>query len=315
MQPHDAIFKQFLSNIDIAQDFLSIHLPPEIQALCDFTTLQLESASFVDEELRSRISDMLYSCRTTQGKGYIYCVIEHQSTPDKMMAFRLLRYSLAAMQQHLSQGNNTLPLVVPLLFYHGESSPYPYSLNWLDSFHDPSLAQQVYTTTFPLLDLTVTSDEEIKTHRRVALLELVLKHIRTRDMLELARDIGLLMELWALPLTPQRALMFYILKTGQTSDYRAFLDGVKAPLTGERGENMESIANQLKREGFEKGLQQGKEKWLAKGLEQGIEQGMKASALRIARQMLKNGMPSQQVQQMTDLSDDDMQTVMSAADE
>ncbi|WP_136165878.1 hypothetical protein [Brenneria corticis] len=53
----------------------------------------------------------------------------------------------------------------------------------------------------------------------------------------------------------------------------------------------------------------------------------KASALRIARQMLKNGMPPQQVQQvqqmqqmqrvqqMTDLSDNDMQTVMSAADE
>ncbi|QTF07994.1 Rpn family recombination-promoting nuclease/putative transposase [Brenneria izadpanahii] len=311
MQPHDAIFKQFLGNIDIARDFLAIHLPPEIREHCDFTTLQLESASFVDEELRSRVSDMLYSCHTSQGKGYIYCVVEHQSTPDRLMAFRLLRCTLAAMQQHLSQGNKTLPLVVPLLFYHGERSPYPYSLNWLDGFTDPLLAQQVYTTAFPLLDLTVTSDEEIKTHRRVALLELVLKHIRTRDMLELARDIGLLMELWALPLTPQRALMFYILKAGQTSDYRAFLDGVTEPLTGEREENMESIANQLKREGFEKGLQQG----IGQGMEQGLEQGMRASALRIARQMLKNGIPSQQVQQMTDLSNDDMQTVISSKDE
>ena len=25
-------------------------------------------------------------------------------------------------------------LVVPLLFYHGETSPYPYSPNWLDEF-------------------------------------------------------------------------------------------------------------------------------------------------------------------------------------
>lgn len=307
MQPHDAIFKQFLGNIDIARDFLSIHLPPDIQAHCDFTTLQLESASFVDDELRSRISDMLYSCRTSQGKGYIYCVIEHQSSPDRLMAFRLLRYSLAAMQQHLSQGHEILPLVVPLLFYHGERSPYPYSLSWLESFADPLLARRIYTTAFPLLDLTVTPDEEIKTHRRIALLELVLKHIRTRDMLELARDIGLLMEFWQLPLTPQRALMFYILKTGQTSDYRAFIDGVTEPLTGEREENMESIANQLKREGFEKGLQQ--------GIGQGLEQGMKASALRIARQMLKKGMSRQQVQQMTDLSDADMQTVISTADE
>ncbi|MCL2899853.1 Rpn family recombination-promoting nuclease/putative transposase [Brenneria sp. WC1b.1] len=32
MQSHDAIFKQFLSNIDIAQDFLSIHQSEEIPA-------------------------------------------------------------------------------------------------------------------------------------------------------------------------------------------------------------------------------------------------------------------------------------------
>ncbi|MDX5626441.1 MULTISPECIES: Rpn family recombination-promoting nuclease/putative transposase [unclassified Brenneria] len=315
MPSHDAIFKQFLSDTEIARDFLSIHLPPEIRQHCDFTTLQRESASFVDEELRSRVSDMLYSCRTSAGRGYIYCVIEHQSSPDRLMAFRLLRYSLAAMQQHLSQGHKTLPLVVPLLFYHGDRRPYPYSLNWLDGFTDQVLARQIYTTAFPLLDLTVTPDEEIKTHRRAALLELVLKHIRTRDMLELARDIGMLMEMWTLPLTQQRALMFYIAHMGRTSDYRAFIDGVTEPLTGAREENMETIANQLKREGFEKGLQQGKEKWLAEGLEQGLEQGMRASALRIARQMLKNGMPPQQVQQMTDLSDDDMQTAMSVADE
>ncbi|EHD22009.1 MULTISPECIES: Rpn family recombination-promoting nuclease/putative transposase [Brenneria] len=262
MPSHDAIFKQFLGDIDIARDFLSIHLPPEIRQHCDFTTLQRESASFVDEELRSRVSDMLYSCRTTQGKGYIYCVIEHQSTLDRLMAFRLLRYCLAAMEQHLSQGHKTLPLVVPLLFYHGDRRPYPYSLNWLESFHDPLLA----------------------------------------------RDIGVLMELWALPLTQQRALMFYIAHVGRTSDYRAFIDGVTEPLTGEREENMETIAKQLKRAGFEEGLLQGKEKWLAEGL----EQGMKTSALRIARQMLKSGMPSQQVQQMTGLSDEDMQTAMPA---
>ncbi|RLM27234.1 hypothetical protein BIY29_03155 [Brenneria alni] len=163
----------------------------------------------------------------------------------------------------------------------------------MDGFHDPALARQIYTTAFPLLDLTVIPDEEIKTHRRAALLELVLKHIRTRDMLELARDIGMLMELWTLPLTQQRALMFYILRTGRTSDYRAFIDGVIEPLTGEREENMETIANQLKREGFEEGLRQG------------IGQ-MKASQQRIARQLLATGMPLPQVQQITGLSAEDM---------
>ncbi|MBW6055079.1 Rpn family recombination-promoting nuclease/putative transposase [Escherichia coli] len=48
----------------------------------------------------------------------------------------------------LDKGYDRVPLVVPLLFYHGETSPYPYSLNWLDEFDDPQLARQLYTEAF-----------------------------------------------------------------------------------------------------------------------------------------------------------------------
>jgi predicted transposase YdaD len=34
--------------------------------------------------------------KTSEGEGYVYCLIEHQSSADEMMAFRLLRYSMAA---------------------------------------------------------------------------------------------------------------------------------------------------------------------------------------------------------------------------
>lgn len=60
-------------------------------------------------------------------------------------------------------------------FYHGETSPYPYSLNWLDEFDDPQLARQLYTEAFPLVDITIVPDDEIMQHRRIALLELIQK--------------------------------------------------------------------------------------------------------------------------------------------
>ncbi len=134
---------------------------------------------------------MLYSVQTKAGKGYIYTLVEHQSRPEKLMAFRLMRYAVAAMQRHLEQGNDTtLPIVIPLLFYHGTTSPYLYSTQWLDCFCDPKLAATVYQQAFPLVDITTIPDEEILTHRRVALLQLVQKHIRTRDMLELAVELA-----------------------------------------------------------------------------------------------------------------------------
>lgn len=124
--PYDATFRQFLTQPDIARDFMEIHLPAELRAVCDLSTLKLESGSFVEDDLRQYFSDVLYSLKTTSGDGYIHVLVEHQSTPDRHMAFRLIRYAVAAMQRHLEAGHKKLPLVIPVLFYTGKRSPYPY---------------------------------------------------------------------------------------------------------------------------------------------------------------------------------------------
>lgn len=123
--PHDAIFKQFLHHTAIARDFLEAHLPAGLLVLCDLETLQLTSGSFVEEDLRASYSDILYALQTRDGPGYIYVLIEHQSSTDKLMAFRLMRYAIAAMQRHLDAGHDMLPLVIPMLFITVAPAPGP----------------------------------------------------------------------------------------------------------------------------------------------------------------------------------------------
>lgn len=94
--PHDAIFRQMLTQKEVARDFLQLYLPAPFLSTCDLNTLQLASGSFIEEDLRSSDSDILYSLQTRHGAGYIYALIEHQSSPDKLMAFRLMRYMLQA---------------------------------------------------------------------------------------------------------------------------------------------------------------------------------------------------------------------------
>lgn len=183
--PHDATFRQFLTQPDIARDFMELHLPPELRICCDLSTLKLESGSFVEDDLRQYFSDVLYSLKTTAGDGYIHVLIEHQSVPDKHMAFRLMRYAVAAMQRHLEAGHNRLPLVIPILFYTGRRTPYPYSTRWLDEFDAPALADRLYSRSFPLVDVTVIPDDEIMQHRSMAALTLLQKHIRQRDLAEM----------------------------------------------------------------------------------------------------------------------------------
>ncbi|MFP3524371.1 Rpn family recombination-promoting nuclease/putative transposase, partial [Pantoea sp. SIMBA_072] len=69
--PHDATFRQFLTHPDVARDFMELHLPAELRAICDLSTLKLESGSFVEDDLRQYFSDVLYSLKTTAGEGYV----------------------------------------------------------------------------------------------------------------------------------------------------------------------------------------------------------------------------------------------------
>lgn len=59
--PHDAVFKRFLRHPETATDFLTLYLPEAIRQRCDFSTLRLQSASFIDEDLRAWYSDVLWS--------------------------------------------------------------------------------------------------------------------------------------------------------------------------------------------------------------------------------------------------------------
>ncbi|SFM88448.1 conserved hypothetical protein (putative transposase or invertase) [Izhakiella capsodis] len=57
--PQDATLRQFLTCPDIARDFMEIRLPAELRAVCDLSTLKLESGSFVEEDLRQYFSGVL----------------------------------------------------------------------------------------------------------------------------------------------------------------------------------------------------------------------------------------------------------------
>ena len=294
--PHDAVFKKVMSYPEMARDFLDIDLPIALREICDLQTLKLESTSFIEQDLRAYYSDVVWSLKTREGQGYISCVIEHQSTAVPHMAFRLMRYATAAMQHHLDAGNKTLPLVIPMLFYHGQQSPYPWSLNWLDEFDNPQLARQLYSEAFPLVDITVIPDDEIVQHRRVALLELMQKHIRDRDLMGLVDRLVSLLVTSTANDSQLQTLFNYLIRYGDVSRVSEFIREV-AERSPHHKEKLMTIAERLRQEGHQNGLQEG----IQQGLEQGVQKGTQEEALRIAHIMLEQGIDRDLVQLITGL--------------
>lgn len=292
---HDRVFKAVMSDPNAMRDLLDVHLPAQWRERCDLNTLKLQPGSFIEPDLKAYYSDILYRVNIDGGdSGYIYVTVEHQSRADALIAFRLMRYAIAAMQQHITQHKSkTVPVVIPLLFYAGQPSPHPYPMNWLDCFDQPELAREVYSRDFPLADVTVIPDEELMQHRSMALLSLVMKHIFTRDMMEFIDEIALLTLKTALTTEQFTAIMHYILWSGQEkTDVRLFLEELRRKAPQREGELM-TMAEQLIAQGEQKGIQ--------KGIQEGIQKGSQEAAENIARNLLNNGMSAEFVQQMTQL--------------
>lgn len=303
--PHDAFFRQVITQPDAARDFLDIHLPQDLREICDLSTLQLESGNFIEDDLRTRYSDVLWSVQMKKKKGYLYALIEHQSKPDKRMTQRLMRYSLAAMQRHIEAGHETLPLVIPILFYHGTTRPYPYSMCWFDAFSDAELAKRIYTNPFPLVDITEVPDDEILTHRRIAILEFLQKHIRQRDLMMLTESLVKLLQAGYTSDKQLQTALNYILQVGNITDSGAFFREL-ANKVPQQGEVIMTPAEQLRQEGLEKGLEKG----LKKGLEKGLEKGREEATYKIAQAMIASGIDRVQVLQLTGISEESLETLM-----
>ena len=202
------------------------------------------------------------------------------------MSFRLMRYAIAAMQRHLEAGNDTLPLVIPVLFYHGKQSPWQGSMNWLDHFEDSATALQLYSTPFPLVDVTVIPDDEIMQHRSMAALTLVQKHIRQRDMAQLLDKLTRLFMLNKMSGQQLTVLVNYMVQAGNTQDVQTLLYKL-AQRVPQHGDKLMTMADQLK--------------------QIGREEGKRIAILDIAKAMLKRGLDTDAIMEMTGLSKDELQ--------
>ena len=147
------------------------------------------------------------------------------------------------------------------------------------------------------MDITIVPDDEIMQHRRIALLELIQKHIRERDLIGLVDRITTLLVRGFTNDSQVQTLFNYLLQCGDTSRFTRFIEEIaeRSPLQKER---LMTIAERLRQEGHQIGWQEGK-------LE-GLQEGMHEQAIKIALRMLEQGFEREIVLATTQLTDADI---------
>ena len=81
----------------------------------------------------------------------------------------------------------------------------------MQEFTDPAQAQKLYSSDFPLVDITLIPDDEIMQHRSMAALTLLQKHIRRRDLAELSEQLSAILLAGYLTSSQIASLIHYII--------------------------------------------------------------------------------------------------------
>jgi len=181
---HDRLTRSLMSNPKVAEEFFKENLPEKIKNAVDFSSLNLRKESFVDDKLRLQTADLLYSVKFNNEPGFLYILFEHSSSSQDLLPFRMIKYMLAIMEDHMkAMGTRTLPLVYPIILYNGKK-PYAHSLDLFDLFHkdERDLARETLMSPCRLIDLTKVSDEELLKFLWFGTMALAMKHVHDPDI-------------------------------------------------------------------------------------------------------------------------------------
>ena len=88
----------------------------------DFISLQPYTTKFVTETYARRESDVIWKVRFRGREIYLFLLIEFQSTVDRRMPIRLLRYIAELYASLPSMKRGRYPAVFPLVLYNGSGS-------------------------------------------------------------------------------------------------------------------------------------------------------------------------------------------------
>jgi predicted transposase/invertase (TIGR01784 family) len=116
-QPNDKLFSSTFGIPENTAGLLSAKLPRALSSAVNWDQLSLLPGSFVDSQFRRSHTDLLFSAPIGENDGFIYLLFEHQSTLDRLLPLRLLRYMTRIWEsvEKSDVSRAKLPVILPVV--------------------------------------------------------------------------------------------------------------------------------------------------------------------------------------------------------
>ena len=154
---HDKLFKKLLENREQTAKFLDMVLSSGKDITAQ--NLELYNKEFVTDKFEKRETDIVYKVANLN----LYIIIEHQSTADRSMPYRVRKYKMALMdlvinKKEMKKINYKLPRVIAIVLYTGKQK---WKNKKLEDMQEPLEWYKEEDNEFILVDVNNLKKEEI----------------------------------------------------------------------------------------------------------------------------------------------------------
>ncbi len=297
---HDKFFKAAFSDKQLVINYSKKYLPSYIVELIDFDTLTLENTTYINKELEPYYADVVWKAnylpaRVASGKNAphlkITLIFEHKSMIPRFPYTQVGRYiveSWAIEEKNLKKGERFLPMVLPILFYHGKRH---WKVRPIESYFGnipKALLQHLPRFSLIINDISQQSKEEIlDTHLKTLSISLLLfrySHDAKKLLDEIAtvrqliRDAKMDGENWD---TVDAALVYFTknLELRGQNKQKIIEELKKQDNMGRAISAYDYIIAEGRKEGILTGLvtgrQEGRQEGIQEGRQEGLNEGLK----------------------------------------
>ncbi len=285
--PHDALFRAVFERPEAVRGELLAVLPPGLREVMDLESIEPLPGRFANEAFRGLESDALFRVKVRGQPTLLYVLLEHQSSVDPLMPWRLLRYMTAIWARLLEEepARTSLPPILPVVLTNapnGWRGPTSFA-EVLEG--DPTLKEALRPFlpqfNFLLDDLLQVPAAALKARQAPAFARLALwmmkavrqpRHI-LQDLLEWRDEV---LEVQATPADLLRVFVYLSSVVGiDHSEMERLARELLGPETRKANDMISAwdIARAASREDYKRGHTEGREKGLSEGREKGLSEG------------------------------------------
>ena len=289
-QKHDKMFKEMLSDKKSTVDFINSFLHLNL-AESDIEKYEKE---FRTSEFSNVEADVVYKIKNKN----VFILIEHQSSVDYKMSYRIMRYKYAIIEsaidkKRLKEKSYRIPMVIPVVLYTGkrkwkkllindiEEKVEGYAENWLG---------------YTLIDVNEFSKEELLADNLIITKTMLIEKSKNKEELyrNIEEVINIQKEKKAFDNLQLEKLITYELS--ETEDKNIMHEFIEKIRNIEGSEEIMTNASRI--------INREIRKERKAGLEQGLRQGIKLVAKK-----LKGKMDIKEISQITGLSETEIENL------